>query len=63
MQLITIGFNDPRVTSYITSKFAAKMQNENGLNNPVFLDVVLLICMKLRRDEVYKILVKQIKDL
>lgn len=30
VQLITIGFNDPRVTSYITAKFATKMQNENG---------------------------------
>ncbi len=38
-QLITTGFNDPRVTSYIPAKFAAKMQNENGSNNPVFLDV------------------------
>ncbi len=38
-QLITTGFNDPRVTSYIPAKFAAKMQNENGSQNPVYLDV------------------------
>lgn len=38
-QLITTGFNDPRVTSYIPAKFAARMQNENGSQNPVFLDV------------------------
>src|SRR5690606_38661092 len=29
-QLITTGFNDPRVPSYNSAKFAAKMQNENG---------------------------------
>ncbi len=38
-QLITTGWNDPRVASYIPGKFAAKMQNENGSQNPVFLDV------------------------
>ena len=38
-QLITTGFNDPRVDSYIPAKFAAKMQNENGSQNPVFLYV------------------------
>ena len=38
-QLITTGFNDPRVTSYIPAKYAAKMQNENGSRNPIFLDV------------------------
>lgn len=38
-QLITTGFNDPRVESYIPAKFAAKMQALNGSENPVFLDV------------------------
>lgn len=38
-QFITTGFNDPRVTSYIPAKFAARMQNANGSQNPVFLDV------------------------
>jgi prolyl oligopeptidase len=38
-QLITTGFNDPRVSSYFPAKFAAKMQNENGSQNPVFLHV------------------------
>lgn len=38
-QLITTGFNDPRVESYIPAKFAARMQNENGSQNPVFLHV------------------------
>ena len=38
-QLITTGFNDPRVESYIPAKFAAKMQAENGSQNPVFLYV------------------------
>ncbi len=37
--LVTTGFNDPRVASYNPAKFAAKMQNENGSGNPVFLDV------------------------
>lgn len=38
-QLITTGFNDPRVESYIPAKFTAKMQAENGSENPVFLYV------------------------
>ncbi|MGE9311262.1 prolyl oligopeptidase family serine peptidase [Niabella sp. CJ426] len=38
-QLITTGFNDPRVESYIPAKFAAKMQAENGSSYPVLLDV------------------------
>ncbi|MBS1571187.1 MAG: S9 family peptidase [Bacteroidetes bacterium] len=38
-QLITTGFNDPRVDSYIPAKFAAKMQNDNGSQNPVYLYV------------------------
>ncbi len=38
-QLITTGFNDPRVESYIPAKFAAKMQAENGSTYPVLLDV------------------------
>lgn len=38
-QLITTGWNDPRVNSYIPAKFAAKMQAANGSQNPVFLDV------------------------
>lgn len=38
-QLITTGFNDPRVESYIPAKFAARMQAENGSPNPVLLDV------------------------
>lgn len=38
-QLITTGFNDPRVSSYNPAKFAAKMQAENGSQNPVFLYV------------------------
>jgi prolyl oligopeptidase len=38
-QLITTGFNDPRVISYLPAKFAAKMQADNGSSNPVFLDV------------------------
>lgn len=38
-QLITTGFNDPRVESYIPAKFAAKMQMNNGSQNPVFFDV------------------------
>lgn len=38
-QLITTGFNDPRVDSYIPAKFAAKMQTENSSSFPVFLYV------------------------
>jgi prolyl oligopeptidase len=38
-QLITTGFNDPRVDSYIPAKFAAKMQADNGSQNPVLLYV------------------------
>ncbi len=37
--LITTGFNDPRVESYIPAKFAAKMQEANGSSYPVLLDV------------------------
>ncbi|MBK8554064.1 MAG: S9 family peptidase [Ignavibacteria bacterium] len=37
--LITTGFNDPRVISWIPAKFAAKLQNENGSGNPVLLKV------------------------
>ncbi|MDO5655812.1 MAG: prolyl oligopeptidase family serine peptidase [Flavobacteriaceae bacterium] len=38
-QLITTGFNDSRVDSFIPAKYAAKMQDLNGSTNPVFLDV------------------------
>lgn len=38
-QLITTGFNDPRVESYFPAKFAAKMQVYNALDNPIFLYV------------------------
>jgi prolyl oligopeptidase len=38
-QLITTGFNDPRVDSFIPAKFAARMQAENGSDRPVFLYV------------------------
>lgn len=38
-QLVTTGFNDPRVDSYIPAKFAAKMQADNGSGNPVLLYV------------------------
>ncbi|MCD9853178.1 prolyl oligopeptidase family serine peptidase [Epilithonimonas sp. JDS] len=38
-QLITTGFNDSRVESYIPAKFAAKMQADNASTNPVFLYV------------------------
>lgn len=38
-QLITTGFNDPRVASNNPAKYAARMQAENGSDNPVFLDV------------------------
>jgi len=37
--LVTTGFNDPRVASYNPAKFAAKMQNENGSEHPIFLNV------------------------
>lgn len=37
--LITTGFNDPRVISWIPAKFAAKMQNVNTSENPVLLHV------------------------
>lgn len=38
-QLITTGFNDPRVDSFIPAKFAAKMQDQNASQNPVYLYV------------------------
>lgn len=38
-QLITTGFNDPRVPSTNPAKFAARMQTENASGNPVFLYV------------------------
>lgn len=38
-QLITTGFNDPRVASYIPAKYAAKMQTLNSSEKPIFLDV------------------------
>lgn len=38
-QLITTGFNDSRVESYIPAKFEAKMQADNASTNPVFLYV------------------------
>lgn len=37
--LITTGFYDPRVISWIPAKFAAKMQNCNGSANPILLHV------------------------
>ena len=37
--LITTGFNDPRVISWIPGKFAAKMQNVSSSGNPVLLKV------------------------
>lgn len=37
--LITTGFYDPRVISWIPAKFAAKMQNDNASGNPVLLHV------------------------
>jgi len=37
--LITAGMNDPRVTAWIPAKFAAKLQANNGSNNPIFLNV------------------------
>lgn len=36
-QLITGGFNDSRMPVYFPGKFAAKMQDENGSDRPVFL--------------------------
>ncbi len=38
-QLITTGFNDPRVSSYIPAKYAAGMQAANASERPIFLDV------------------------
>lgn len=38
-QLITGGFNDSRVSIYFPGKFAAKMQDENGSDTPVFLHI------------------------
>ena len=38
-QIITTGFNDPRVASYIPAKYAARMQAYNTSNKPIFLDV------------------------
>lgn len=38
-QLITTGFNDPRVDSSIPAKFAAMMQASSASANPVLLDV------------------------
>lgn len=38
-QLITTGFNDSRVDSYIPAKFAAMMQAKNGSGFPILLDV------------------------
>lgn len=37
--LITTGFNDPRVISWIPAKFAAKMQKVSTSGNPVLLHV------------------------
>lgn len=37
--LVTTGFNDPRVISWIPGKFAAKMQNVSSSGNPVLLKV------------------------
>ncbi|MCY7362121.1 MAG: prolyl oligopeptidase family serine peptidase, partial [Ignavibacteria bacterium] len=37
--LVTSGFNDPRVISWIPAKFAAKLQNNTGSDNPVLLHV------------------------
>ncbi|MBV6479333.1 MAG: Prolyl endopeptidase [Ignavibacteria bacterium] len=37
--LITTGFNDPRVISWIPAKFAAKMQSCNSSSNPILLHV------------------------
>ena len=37
--LITTGFNDPRVISWIPGKFAAKMQEVNSSDNPVLIKV------------------------
>ena len=38
-QLITTGFNDPRVSTYEPAKFSAKMQENNTSDNPVLLYV------------------------
>lgn len=38
-QLITAGWNDPRVVAYQPAKFAARMQAENGSEKPVLLYV------------------------
>ncbi|RZJ69071.1 prolyl oligopeptidase family serine peptidase [Flavobacterium sp.] len=38
-QLVTTGFNDSRVDSFIPAKFAAMMQSRNGSKLPVLLDV------------------------
>jgi prolyl oligopeptidase len=37
--LITTGYNDPRVISWIPGKFAARLQEYNASDNPVLLDV------------------------
>lgn len=37
--LITTGFNDPRVISWVPAKFAAKMQFANTSDNPILLHV------------------------
>jgi prolyl oligopeptidase len=38
-QLITVGFNDPRVIASNPAKYAAKMQSVNSSAHPIFLDV------------------------
>lgn len=38
-QLITTGFNDPRVSSWEPAKFAAAMQSASTSGNPVLLYV------------------------
>lgn len=38
-QLITTGFNDPRVSSFLIAKYAATMQAANDPKIPVLLDV------------------------
>lgn len=37
--LITTGYNDPRVISWIPGKFAARLQEYNASDNPILLDV------------------------
>jgi prolyl oligopeptidase len=37
--IVTAGLNDPRVITWIPTKFAAKLQSFNGGNNPIFLNV------------------------